>query len=276
MVFANNRCDSEKDCQTDSQCLPESVSDEQSRYYGDTLYQFDGKTVIYDYSSEDDAEVSSLSSSALVTYKDTVPVDTCQVIGNGTYVADGSILKFAIGVDTIRYDMRHLPDSVNPTREILPANTVEHRYAHSFELTDSSWRCDFKFLAYLPENHPAWLNQFIATIMRNDIQALYLDNKGADRILKEYYGVKAKPKKVDGINAANMTPKKLRVILQRLTSSYIEMNLIWKMLTAMDRNMIICLKYRLHGRVLTVVMSLIGFIPITIPWGRMVSWRNII
>lgn len=157
MVFANNRCDSERNGQTDSQCLAESVNDEQSRYYGDTLYQFDGKTVIYDYSSGDDAEVSSLSSSALVTYKDTVPVDTCWVIGNGTYVADGPILKFAIGVDTIRYDMRHLPDSVNPTRVILPANIVEHRYAHSFELTDSSWRCDFKFLAYLPENHPLGL-----------------------------------------------------------------------------------------------------------------------
>lgn len=209
MVFANNRCDSERNGQTDSQCLVESVSDEQARYYGDTLYQFDGKTVIYDYSSGDDAEVSSLSLGALVTYKDTVPVDTCWVIGNGTYVADGSILKFAIGVDTIRYDMRHLPDSVNPTREILPANTVEHKYAHSFELNDSSWRCDFKFLAYLPENHPTWLNQFIATIMRNDIQALYLDNKGADRILKEYYGIKAKPKKVNGIDAANMTPKEI-------------------------------------------------------------------
>lgn len=54
MVFANNRCGSEKDSQTDSLCLAESVSDEQSRYYGDTLYQFDGKTVIYDYSSGDD------------------------------------------------------------------------------------------------------------------------------------------------------------------------------------------------------------------------------
>lgn len=209
IVFAHNGCDSEKAGQTDSQCLAESVSDEKSRYYGDTLYQFDGKTVIYDYFSGDDAEVSSMSSSALITYKDTVPIDTCWIIGNGNYVTDESTLKFAIGVDTIRYDMRHLPDSINPTREMLPANTVEHKYAHSFELTDSSWRCDFKFLAYLPGNHPTWLNQFIATIMRNDIQALYLDNKGTDRILKEYYGIKAKPKKVNGIDAANMTPKEI-------------------------------------------------------------------
>lgn len=209
MVFANNRCDSKKEEQNDTLCISDSVSDEQFRYYGDTLYQFDGKTVVYDYSAGDDEEVSSLSSSALITYMDTVPFDTCRVIGNGTYFADGSTLKLAIGVDTVRYDMRHLPDSVNPTREILPANTVRHKYAHNFELTDSSWRCDFKFLAFLPENHPTWLNQFIATIMRNDIQALYLDNKGAARILKEYYGVRVKPKKVDGINAANMSPKEI-------------------------------------------------------------------
>lgn len=186
MVFANNRCDSGKDNQTDSLCMSVPVSDEQSRYYGDTLYQFDGKTVVYDYSAGDDDEVSSLSSNALITYIDTVPIDTCWVIGNGTHVVDGSILKFAIGVGTIRYDMCHLPDSINPTREMLPMNIMEHKYARSFKLTDSSWRCDFKFLAYLPKNHPTWLNQFIATILRNDIQALYLDNKGADCILKEY------------------------------------------------------------------------------------------
>ena len=45
--------------------------------------------------------------------------------------------------------------------------------------------------------------------MRNDIQAMYLDNKGADRILKEYYGIKSKPKKIGGINAASMTPKQI-------------------------------------------------------------------
>lgn len=211
MVFANtnNRCDSEKDYQTDSQCTSESVDDGQTYYYGDTLYQFDGKTIVYDYSIRNDHEISSLSSSALITYMDTVPVDTCWVIGNGTYVADGSKLKFAIGVDTVIYDMRNLPDSVNPTRELLPTNIVEHRYTHSFELNDSSWRCDFKLLAYLPHNHPTWLNQLVATIMRNDIQALYLDNKGSDRILKEYYGIKAKPKRVGGINAANTTPKEI-------------------------------------------------------------------
>ncbi len=207
MESANNRSNPEKDNQTDSQCISDSVNDEPYRYYGDTLYQFDGKTVVCDYYAGDDDEVSSFSSSALITYVDTVPIDTCRVIGNGRCFTDGSTLKFAIGVDTIRYDMRNLPDSINPIREMLPTNIMEHKYARGFELTDSSWRCDFKFIAYLPENHPVWLNQFIATIMRNDIQALYLDDKGAGRVLKEYYGIKANPKKVDGIDAANMTPK---------------------------------------------------------------------
>ena len=206
-----NRDHSEKEF---SSALCDTVttkSDETSseKYYGDTLYQYDGLTVVYDYSSENDENISSLSSSRIVTYSDTTPVRICKVIGNGSYVANGSILKFAIGVDTVRYDMESLPDSINPVLEILPGNIVRHSFARSFALTDSSWNCDFKFLAYLPENHPSWLNQFIAVVIRNDIQALYLDNKGADKILKEYYGIKTTLKKVYGIHAANMTPKQI-------------------------------------------------------------------
>lgn len=206
LMFANRGCNSDQNGRTD---ISDSLTESQSRYYGDTLFQYDGKTVIVDYFTEEDREVSSLSSYMLITYADTIAIDTCRVIGNGSYVTDGEILKYAIGVDTVRYDMSHLPDSIKPILSLLPSGIVEHRYARSFELNDSSWRCDFKFLAYLPKEHPAWLNQFIATIVRNDIQALYLDNKGADRILKEYYGIKTKPKKVDGINAANMTPEEI-------------------------------------------------------------------
>ncbi|WP_288149546.1 RsiV family protein [Bacteroides acidifaciens] len=191
--------------------MSDSITEAQSRYYGDTLFQYDGKTVIADYFTEEDKEVSSLSSYLLLTYADTVAVDTCRVIGNGAYVADGAIFKYAVGIDTIRYDMRYLPDSIKPILALLPSGTVEHRYTRSFELNDSSWRCDFKFLAYLPKGHPTWLNQFIATIMRNDIQGLYLDNKGADRILKEYYSIKATPRKIGGINASSMSPEQVAV-----------------------------------------------------------------
>lgn len=192
----------------DSDEPAKSRDDENFVYYGDTLYQYDGKTVVIDYTDED-SEISSMSSSQIVTYVDTTPVSRSRVVGNGMYYADGPTMKFAIGVDTVRYDMRNLPQTLNPVKVLFPDNIVEHSYTRSFALSDSSWNCDFKFLAYLPDNHPAWLNQFIAIVMRNDIQGLYLDNKGADRILKEYYGIKPTPKKIDGINAARMTPKQI-------------------------------------------------------------------
>ena len=192
----------------DSDEPAKSRDDENFVYYGDTLYQYDGKTVVIDYTDED-SEISSMSSSQIVTYVDTTPVSRSRVVGNGMYYADGPTLKFAIGVDTVRYDMRNLPQTLNPVKVLFPDNIVEHSYTRSFALSDSSWNCDFKFLAYLPDNHPAWLNQFIAIVMRNDLQGLYLDNKGADRILKEYYGIKSTPKKIDGINAARMTPKQI-------------------------------------------------------------------
>ena len=206
IMFANRDGNSIDGLSTD---MSDSITEAQSRYYGDTLFQYDGKTVIADYFTEEDKEVSSLSTYLLLTYADTVAVDTCRVIGNGAYVADGAIFKYAVGIDTIRYDMRYLPDSIQPILALLPSGTVEHSYTRSFNLNDSSWRCDFKFLAYLPKGHPTWLNQFIATIIRNDIQGLYLDNKGADRILKEYYSIKATPRKIGGINATSMSPEQV-------------------------------------------------------------------
>ena len=208
IMFANRDGNSIDGLSTD---MSDSITEAQSRYYGDTLFQYDGKTVIADYFTEEDKEVSSLSTYLLLTYADTVAVDTCRVIGNGAYVADGAIFKYAVGLDTIRYDMRYLPDSIQPILALLPSGTVEHSYTRSFKLNDSSWRCDFKFLAYLPKGHPTWLNQFIATIIRNDIQGLYLDNKGADRILKEYYSIKATLRKIGGINASSMSPEQIAV-----------------------------------------------------------------
>lgn len=210
-MFANNGGNLNHDNQIDTSYKSDTFTESQSRYYGDTLFQYDGKTVIVDYFTEEDQEVSSLSSYLLITYTDTIAIDTCRVIGNGSYVTDGEILKYAIGVDTIRYNMRHLPDSIKPILSLLQSDIIEHRCARGFELNDSSWRCDFKFLAYLPKGHPTWLNQFIATIMRNDIQGLYLDNKGADRILKEYYSIKTTPRKIGGINAFSMSPEQVAV-----------------------------------------------------------------
>ena len=127
----------------------DEMNDKDAVYFGDTLYQYDGKTVVIDYSDED-SDVSSMSSSQIVTYVDTTPVSRSRVIGNGTYFAEGPVLKFAIGVDTARYDMRNLPVTLNPVKALLRGNVVEHKFARSFALSDSSCNCDFEFLAYLP------------------------------------------------------------------------------------------------------------------------------
>lgn len=163
----------------------------ESRYYGDTLYQYDGKTIVYDYGFEWEDRPSSLSTSAIITYRDTIAIDTCRVIGNGTWIVNGDYLNFAIGVDTISYPFRNLPDSVDPERELVCSkfDVNRHDYHYSFELTDSSRTCDFSFVAYLPKDRQKWVDQFIATVMRNDIQAIFLDNKGSDRIINEYYGI---------------------------------------------------------------------------------------
>lgn len=183
----------------------------ESRYYGDTLYQYDWKTIVYDYGFEWDDRPSSLSTSAIITYRDTTPIDTCRVIGNGTWIVNGDYLNFAIGIDTISYPFRNLPDSVDPERELVYSkfDVKRHDYHYTFELTDSSRSCDFSFVAYLPKDRPKWVDQFIATVMRNDIQAIFLDNKGSDRIINEYYGIKKKPKKIHGINAYSMTPEQI-------------------------------------------------------------------
>lgn len=191
--------------------VTEEEEAEEWRYYGDTLYQYDGKTIVYDYWSECDERCTSLSTSAIITYCDTVPIDTCRVIGNGTWSVNGDNLDFAIGVDTISYPFRNLPDSVEPERELVASkfDVVRHDYHYSFELTDSSRNCDFNFVAYLPKSYPKWVKQFIATVMRNDIQAIFLDDKGSDRIINEYYGIQKKPRKIHGINAYSMTPEQI-------------------------------------------------------------------
>lgn len=187
----------------------DNIPEAEQKYCGDTLYQYDGKTIVYDYGFEWEDRPFALSTSAIITYRDTTPIDTCRVIGNGTWIVNGDNLDFAIGVDTVSYPFRKLPKSVDPERDLLSKDIVMHTYHHSFELTDSSRNCDFSFFAYLPKNHPAWIKQIIATVIRNDIQAIFLDNKGSGKILNEYLGIKKKPKKISGINAYSMTPEQI-------------------------------------------------------------------
>lgn len=195
--------------------IPDSSGNTSRKYYGDTLFQYDGKTVIYDYfysdneSYSDDEEITSLPPRAIITYRDTVPVHTCIVNNDDLYLTDGETLKYFFGVDTVYYNLKRLPKAIYPERKLLPKEVWEHSYLHRFALSDSSRKYIFAFRAYLPDNSPAWIRQFIATIMNNDIQALFTDNKGADKILREYYDIKSTPRKLHGLDASQKTPEEI-------------------------------------------------------------------
>lgn len=192
---------------------PDSFNDyildntDDSRYYGDTIYSYDGKTVLCDWTSEDNPEISSLQTPLIITYSGKTPVDTCRISGCASFRADDSLLKCSVGVDTVAYDFRQLPSNINPTERLLPPGTLRHNYHRSFSLNDSSWICDFKFTAYLPDSHPIWLRQFIAVVMRKDIQGMYIDTDNADRMMKEYYSIKSTPGETGGINASATPPE---------------------------------------------------------------------
>ena len=207
-ILADNRHES---VDVSTTACNEECSDDSgySRYYGDTLYTYNEKTVICDRTSEDDPEMTSLQTPLILTYSGETLVDSCRVLSYAPFFTDGPQLKFAMGVDTVAYNIRNLPDSINPIERLLPPGIVKHHYSRSFSLSDSTWNCDFKFTSYLPEHHPIWQRQFLATVMRNDIQGLYLDNKGADRVLKEYYSIKATPRKIGGADASSMSPEQI-------------------------------------------------------------------
>lgn len=184
------------------------ISDISTRHYGDTLYQYDGKTVVYDYYGEEDEHVTSITHSQIVTYQDTVPVHVCRVNGNGSYHSQGEILKLSVGVDTVKYKLTQLPKSLSPELALVPSGFNRHFYTRSFEFPQS-WDCGFKFRAYLPESVPVWTKQYIATIIGNDIQSQYSEENLKKNLLKEYYSIKSKPRRLNGIDASLMSPEEI-------------------------------------------------------------------
>lgn len=231
VVFANNRCSNDinehivdtvtsiSDSIPDLKEVQQSISDilkteemDWEHYYGDTMVQYGNTAVCISFGGETGTEeVSSIDQTMFITVSDSVPVDTCVIVDmhNGVF-AKGETIYVMFGVDTMRFDARKLPKHINMMdRYAVGKGWRKHKYTNSFVISDSSWSCDFHFQAYLPENIPVWVKKFIKTIINNDITALYLDNKGADRILKEYYGITTSPKQLRDIDASKATPEQI-------------------------------------------------------------------
>lgn len=231
VVYANNRCGNDTDehvvvTETSiSDSIPDlkevqhSISEilqtderDWEHYYGDTLVQYGNTAVCISFGGETGTEeVSSIDQTMFITVRDSVPVDTCVIVDmhNGVF-AKGETIYVMFGVDTMRFDARKLPKRINMMdRYATSKRWRKHKFTNSFAISDSSWNCDFYFQAYLPENVPVWTKKLIKTIINNDITALYLDNKGADRILKEYYDITPSPKQLRDIDASKATPEQI-------------------------------------------------------------------
>lgn len=192
--FASNR--ETEETQTHAE---EMDSGDESYHYYDTLYRYDDKTVVAKY--EDEATI--------LTFKKNKPLHECAVKGFGIINTDGATLKMAVGVDTVCYDLKNLPDSIYPEMDLLPQGVRKYSDSYTFSFNDLSRVCEYNFDAFLPDNPPAWIRQFIATVIHNDMQGLFMDNKGSERIIKEYYGIKAKPRVINGLDASQKSPKEI-------------------------------------------------------------------
>lgn len=177
------------------------------KYYGDTLCQYDNKTVFISYEKTSLLKDMGDDGAVLITLENDVPVDTCILGEHSGMLVEADQVKIIVSADTLTMPLRYLPSRIETLAMLTPEKCRRHHLYREFALSDSSWNCEFSFTAWLPENPPGWIRQFIAIMLRNDIQAMYLDNKGDGRVINEYYGVRKIPKKVDGIDASNMSPE---------------------------------------------------------------------
>lgn len=231
LVFANKRCGKSENhvvgtatCTDDSGLeimevepsgpeILQTDARDREHYYGDTLVQYGNTAVCISSFGGGSAteEVSSYDQTMFITVRDNMAADTCVIVDmhNGIF-AKGETIHVLFGVDTMRFDARKLPEQINMMdRYAVGKSWRKHKYEKSFAISDTSWNCDFHFQAYLPRDVPVWTKKFIATIISNDITALYLDNKGASRILNEYYGDTQSPKKLRSIDASKATPEQI-------------------------------------------------------------------
>lgn len=176
-------------------------------YEGDTICQFDGKTLVMDVIPvPDEADETTW---AVITKKRDTPVDTCLVDTKGDILTEGGYLKVTAGADTLTYDLKQLPKTIHPESELFPIEVRKYSYTHSFLPPRGEDDCNFEFSAYLPEHPQAWLLQFIATMMRHDVVDVLFGDPEGDGVLNEYQDLLSGKRKNTDIDAVRMTPEQI-------------------------------------------------------------------
>jgi len=165
-------------------------------YNGDTLLHFDN-TVVYmtDGSELDNKEVGSVNQTMFITVKDNIPIDTCSIVDmhNGVWL-EGDSINILLGVDTISFKVESLPQKINLLQCFSEGkNWIEYNWKDSFRLSEHSRICEFFFQVYLPSKASSWTRCVINTLMMNGLMAMFLDDRGDEHILNEYYGGNKNP-----------------------------------------------------------------------------------
>lgn len=161
-------------------CATRTYSSENGAYVSDTLVKSGNRFVGLSFGDGGTAaEVSSLEQAMLITVCDNVPVDTCVIVDNYNDIwAKGENIYVMFGADTLCFNAWKLPREIN-LMNCFVANRgwKNHRFSHTFDISDAACDCDFFFQAYLPSEIPAWTKRIMKDIMANDIAALFSDDK---------------------------------------------------------------------------------------------------
>ncbi|MDE7154303.1 MAG: RsiV family protein [Muribaculaceae bacterium] len=186
-----------------------------SHYYGDTLFQYDNKTVCISFGNDEIINgVRSVDSSILITLTDSVPTDTCVLANFSTFKVDGDKLRLTVGGDTLRVDFRNLPERIDAVNSLMIKGFHKYSYRNVFVLNDSSENCEYDFEAYLPKPAPEWTKRLIAGMLNTYIRSMYAEQK--DNILDEYNGNMNGSRKSEQIHVAKMNPVEIARYYARL------------------------------------------------------------
>lgn len=168
---------------------------------GDTLTQYDGKTYMVDY-WEEAGDFKGRSTTFVVGFRGRERVDTCRVDGESMLLtAEGKTLKVAIGVDTVRYDITRLPKRIEPIRKLMQTDYRKHTVDHTFPIGISDWECQYRFYAYLPEEYPEWLRQYVAAALYSELQNFMTDGPQKNELV-QYQRLREDPRLYKGLDTS--------------------------------------------------------------------------
>lgn len=192
---------------------------------GDTLYEYDGNTIMLRL-VEDEDEASSVSFSEITTYADNKPIRVCRVKGYSSMVTTtGKTLKVGIGIDTMKYRLISLPKTIDPVKDLAGILVRKHSIRHKFKAGDYPLENSFHMAAYLQDVRPDYINRMIAAIIHRDLEIIFSDDTKRPDLRTEYQKLEENPERYKGLNIDSATPKEVgKYFARRYENHYKKQN----------------------------------------------------